>query len=68
MSEQQDRIFIEILHGHEPVALPNQRRLGMDEPRACSAGDWEGEVFAGHLAGLLEIGLDQRGLALRPAS
>jgi hypothetical protein len=65
MSEQLDRIVMEILHGHEPVALPTQRRFGMDEPRACSAGDWEGEVFAAHLAGLLGKGLAQRGLAIR---
>jgi hypothetical protein len=67
MSEQTDRVVMEILQGHEPVALPFQRRFGIDEPRACSAGDWEGEVFAGHLAGLIEVGLAQRGLAIRPA-
>ena len=64
-NEQMDLIIMEILHGHEPVALPYQRRLGIDEPRACSAGDWEGEIFAGHLALLLTVGLRQRGLAIR---
>lgn len=64
--EQTDRIVMEILGGHEPIALPTQRRFGIDELRGCSLGDWEGEVFAAHLAGLLEQGLSQRGLAIRP--
>jgi hypothetical protein len=63
-SEQTDLILIEILHGHEPVALPFRERLGMDETRACAIGDWEGEIFAAHLAGLLATGLEQRGLAI----
>ena len=63
--EQMDLVVMEILQGHEPVALPYQRRMGIDEPRGCLAGDWEGEIFAGHLAGLLDAGLVQRGLAIR---
>jgi hypothetical protein len=63
-TEEVNRIVMEILHGHEPVALPYQPRLGIDEPRGCAAGDWEGEIFAGHLAGLLDAGLEQRGLAI----
>jgi hypothetical protein len=52
-----------ILSGHEPVA---QHRWEGDELVHCAGGDWEGEVFAHHLAVLIEAELEQYGLALVP--
>ena len=64
MSNEIDLVLIEILEGHEPVPLSHSQPLRIDETRECKAGDWEGEIFAAHLAGLIEIGLGQRGLRI----
>ena len=52
-----------ILSGHEPV---DKRRSEGDQLVYCAAGDWEGEVFARHLAMLIEAELEHYGLALVP--